>query len=95
MEYPKYLTNKNPRKKGRKGEKLVAESINSGAFWIDKGDLHYNKYLIEVKTTSKKSFRVSQTKLKKIFEEAYTIGKEPLFVIVLPEFIVKILIQKR
>ena len=92
---PTYLTKDNKRKKGRQGEKKVKETINSGAFWIDKGDLKYDKYLIEVKKTDKKGYRLLQSKLEKIFNEAYTIGKEPLFVIEFPKFIAKILIQKK
>ncbi len=83
------------RKKGRKGEQVAKDSINSGALWFAKGDIKYDNCLVEVKTTEKKSFGVTKRLLEKVSREAYAIKKEPLIVIVFPEFIVECHVKQR
>lgn len=83
------------KKKGRRGEKQVTEevlkdTINSGAVWFTKGDKKSKDYLIEVKTTDKKSFRITTKVIEKIVEEAYSIQKEPLICIVFPKYILNV-----
>jgi len=93
---PNYLTGKeNTRKKGKQGEDLVRDTINSGALWFDKGDQKSKNYLIEVKKTDKKGFRISTKLIDKIVREAYTVKKEPLIVIVLPNHILHVRIKIR
>ena len=93
---PKYMNDSpDSRKKGNKGEKVVKDTINSGALWFDKGDKKFGNYLIEVKETDKKGFRVTTKLVEKIINEAYTVKKEPLIVVVLPKYILSINIKIR
>ena len=93
---PKYLTGKgNTRKKGKKGENLVKDTINSGALWFKKGDLDAKDFLIEVKKTDKKGFRITNKLIEKVVREAYTVKKEPLIVLVLPNHILHVRIKIR
>lgn len=71
------------REKGEKWEEVFQKTINSGAFSIDKGDLKSDNYLVEVKGTSKKSYRITIDLLEKIYNEAYESNKLPMFGIVI------------
>jgi hypothetical protein len=84
---PKYLRSSSKRKKGQKGERKAKETINSGALWFDKGDLKTADYLIEVKETSKKGYRLTTKLLEKVVSEAYTAKKKPLVMIVFPKYV--------
>jgi len=77
---PKYLQ-RNVKRQGQKAEKRVKRTLNSGALWFDKGDLKTSKYLIEVKHTNKKGFRITDKLLRKLIDEAYSVHKEPLLII--------------
>ncbi|HUS51739.1 MAG TPA: hypothetical protein VMZ91_16345 [Candidatus Paceibacterota bacterium] len=86
------------KNKGREGEKLFIKTINSGAFF-QKGDAISDKHCVEIKTTEKKSFRITADLLKKIWEEAFDQNKFPMFGIVIKredvDWILKIDIVKR
>jgi len=71
------------RKQGNKFEDIFIKTINSGAFKIDKGDAKSNNYLIEIKGTNKKSYRITTELLEKIWKEAFESNKMPLFGIVI------------
>ena len=64
-QIPKYLQKSTSRKRGRKGEKVVSDTINSGALWFDKSDKKSKNYLIEVKTTDKSSYRITSKLIAK------------------------------
>jgi len=70
------------KNKGLEGEKLFIKTINSGAFY-QKGDAISDKHCLEIKTTEKKSFRLSIDLLKKIWEEAFDQNKLPMFGIII------------
>jgi len=79
MSKPKYLTNdETVRDKSIKREKAAVRTINSGAHWIDKGDLKTEEYLIEHKMTEKKSISIDLEVVEKIFMEATLTGKTPI-----------------
>jgi len=69
------------RNKGRKFEDKVAKTLNSGALWFDKGDLKTSDYIIEVKYTEKKSYRITTKLLKKLWDDALEANKLPLLTI--------------
>lgn len=92
---PKYLKPENSKQIGKKGEKKARQTIASGALWFDKGDWEIDRYLIEVKTTKKKSFRVLYKTLEKIFNEAHSIGKEPALIIQIKDLIFKGIVVKK
>jgi hypothetical protein len=76
---PKYLTNETTvRDKSIVKEKAAVRTINSGAFWIDKGDISTAEYLIEHKFTDKKSITVELAVVQKIYDEATKTGKTPV-----------------
>ena len=79
-QIPKYLQ-QNVKRQGQKAEKRAKHTLNSGALWFDKGDLKTSKYLIEVKHTNKRSFRLTDKLLGKLIDEAYSVRKEPLLII--------------
>ena len=56
-------------------------TIGSGNIWHDKGDIKAKDYLIEVKSTKKKSISLKLSWLKKIEKEAIKIGKKPALVL--------------
>lgn len=68
-------------------EKRLAKVIGgdrvagSGSFWSRKGDVRSDKYLIEHKYTSKKSYGLKAEDLQKLEKEAIMVGREPLFCI--------------
>jgi len=78
------MSKKSNREKGQAFEDLVQKCINSGAFEIDKGDLRGKDLLIEVKYTDKKSYRLTQKVLEKIWNEALDRNKLPRIVIGIP-----------
>ena len=92
-QIPKYLQ-QNVKRQGQKAEKKAKRTLNSGALWFDKGDLKTNKYLIEVKHTNKKSFRITDKLLSKLINEAYSIHKEPLLIIYINKYKVTAKIEK-
>ena len=79
MSKPKYLVKDEPvRAKSIKREKAAVRTINSGAFYVDKGDIRTDECLIEHKMTEGKTITVSLAVVKKIFLEATLIGKTPV-----------------
>ena len=92
-QIPKYLQ-QNVKRQGQRAEKKARQTINSGSLWFDKGDLQTNKYLIEVKHTSKKGFRITTSLLEKLVDEAHSIHKDPLLVIYIGKFKVIAKIEK-
>jgi len=88
----------NKRKKGDKGEELFIKTINSGAFY-QKGDGISEEHCVEIKTTEKKSFSINTKLLNKIWEQAFSQNKFPLFGIVLTskdeDWILKVDIVRR
>ena len=76
---PKYLEEeKTVRDKSIVREKKAVRTINSGAFWQDKGDIRTEEYLIEHKFTEKNSITVDLKVVEKIFNEATLSGKIPI-----------------
>lgn len=69
------------KNKGRKFEERIQKTINSGALWFDKGDLKTADYVIEVKYTEKKGYRITTKLLKKLWEDALEANKLPLLTI--------------
>lgn len=69
------------KNKGRKFEDKVQKTINSGAFWFDKGDLKSDEYFIECKYTEKKGFRITTKMLEKLWNDALDSNKLPVIVI--------------
>ena len=65
-------------------EKFIAKKYhgklkpNSGAFVGHKGDVEFGEYLVECKTTSKKSFSVKKEILDKIYTEALMADRKPI-----------------
>lgn len=70
------------KNKGLDGEKLFIKTINSGAFY-QKGDAISKTHCLEIKTTTKKSFRLSIDLLEKIWTESFDQNKLPMFGIIL------------
>ena len=56
-------------------------TVGSGNKWHDKGDIKTKDYLIEVKSTKKKSISLKLSWLKKIEKEAIKIGKKSALVL--------------
>lgn len=75
------MRKKSNKQKGSDFEKKVVQSINSGAIWFQKGDLRTDDYVIEVKYTDKKGYRVSTKILEKIWNEALEANKLPLMIV--------------
>ena len=86
------------RNKGRKFEGKVAKTLNSGALWFDKGDLKTSDYIIEVKYTEKKSYRITTKLLKKLWDDALEANKLPLLTIGIQDgkelWMMKVIIEK-
>lgn len=79
MSKPKYLdNNETVRDKSIKREKKAVRTINSGAHWIDKGDLKTEDCLVEHKFTDKRSIIVELDVVEKIYKEATLTGKIPV-----------------
>jgi hypothetical protein len=57
------------------------KTIGSGNKWFDKGDIKWEKYLIEAKATAKKSISLKLSWIDKIEQEAFKEGKEPAIVL--------------
>jgi len=72
---------KNNKLKGMQWEKKVEKCIASGALHFDKGDLKTEDYVIEVKYTDKKSYRITAKTLEKIWNDALESNKLPKMVI--------------
>lgn len=78
----------NPQKqKSKRQEKRVAKKVDgrttvaSGAVPFDKGDVSSESFLIECKTTDKKSYSLKNEIFEKIAREAVNVGKIPLMAI--------------
>lgn len=87
---PKYLNTKSPQHRGRKWEKHLIQTINSGAIWFDKGNgtessthvkIGETKHLIEIKRPSRKSYVLTYQTLEKGLNDASDMNKEPLIII--------------
>jgi len=72
------------KKKGDKFEKKVSQNINSGSMWFQKGDISFQDYCIECKTTNKKGFKITQQIIEKLWNESLDASKEPLLIIGIP-----------
>ena len=75
------MRKKSNKQKGNEFEKKVEKCIASGALHFDKGDLKTEDYVIEVKYTDKKSYRITAKTLEKIWNEALEANKLPKLVI--------------
>jgi len=71
------------RKKGNKFEDKFIKTLNSGAFYFDKADARNAEFLVEIKGTNKKSYRIDTKKLQKIWNDAFDAQKLPIFGIVI------------
>lgn len=84
---PKWLKEKSPQDKGRRYEKKLAKKLGvkpqpgSGAFPFYKEDIELDKFLIQVKTTTKKSYSLKDDDLKTLVRNATKVGKIPVMVI--------------
>jgi hypothetical protein len=82
MAIPNYMKPESPKRKSIKQEKRIAKkgfvTPSSGSYWPFKGDVAMeNNYLVEAKRTDAKSMSVKEEWLKKIYNDAVTINKEP------------------
>jgi len=89
---PKWLKEKSIKEIANKKEKDYAKEIGgkvvggSGCAWSSKGDVRKELCLIEMKTTDKKSIKVDEKFLAKIFKEAVKVGKLPFLVLEYAEY---------
>ncbi len=87
MAVPSYLKGKTPQEKGRRYEKKLAKKLGvkaqpgSGAFPLYKEDIELDDCLIQVKTTTKKSYTLKNDDLKTLVRNATKVGKIPVMVI--------------
>jgi hypothetical protein len=96
MPRPKYLNHEDTvRDKSIKREKQAVRTINSGAFFIDKGDIKTDDCLIEHKMTEGKSIQVNLEVVKKIYLEATMTGKIPILWYEIGDYIFVGKIQRR
>jgi len=96
MPRPKYLDHEDTvRDKSIKREKKAVRTINSGAFFIDKGDIKTEECLIEHKMTEKKSITVNLAVVEKIYSEATMTGKTPVLWYEIGDYIFVGKIQRR
>lgn len=78
---------KTRKQRSKVQEKEVASALggrvrpNSGATLYAKGDVLTPLFLVEAKTTERKSFSLTQDLLKKIESEAFAEGKDPLMIV--------------
>ena len=72
---------KTNKTKGLDFEKKCQATINSGAMAFDKGDLKTNEFVIEIKYTEKKGFKITTDILDKIWNSALDANKLPKLVI--------------
>ena len=99
MKYkPKYLDDTSPQKKGRLREKKACQTINSGATFIEKGDLIVTEtdedYCVDTKDVSvQKVFQLSLKNIDKFYKQA--IPKTPVIMIFMGDYIIRALIQKK
>ena len=82
------MSKKSNKIKGQLAENRAQKTINSGSLWFDKGDLKVGDYLIDSKTTDKKSFNITVKMLEKIYQEAFDRNKFPVLYITIeqPEY---------
>lgn len=91
---PKWLLNekKSYREQSDKRVKEIAKKTggkvtpNSGATPFSKGDMVYPEQLVEHKMTSKKSYKLNESDLAKIYREGIKARKTPFFVVEFKEF---------
>ena len=79
------MARSNEQKRSRRQEHITAKEINgrttpaSGSRWYSKGDIRSDKFLIECKTTTKDSYRLTAKAWEKIYKEALRDGlREPV-----------------
>lgn len=77
--------NKNNKNKGKDFETKIYKTISSGSIWFDKGDIKTENFLIDAKYTDKKSFRITENIIHKIWNEALERNKLPKLVIGIPK----------
>src|SRR5690606_38909356 len=76
--------------RSRKQEATVAEryrgsrNVMSGAGWKRKADVRTHDWLIECKTTERKSYRLEDVELEQTRKQALQEGRRPLFMVELP-----------
>lgn len=74
-----------PLRNSRLQERRAAKEYNgsvspgSGATWHHKADVRSNEYLVECKTTSKKSYSLKHEDLLKIYLQAIVENRIPVF----------------
>lgn len=83
MTQPKWLDDKQVtgKRQGDAAEIQVRRTFASGAFWHDKGDIELGEYLLDVKSTKKKSFSLTRGDWEKISKEARGKDKVPGLVV--------------
>lgn len=76
--------------RSRKQEDTVADryrgsrNVMSGAGWKRKADVRTLDWLIECKTTERKSYSLKDVELEQIRKQALQEGRRPLFIVELP-----------
>lgn len=84
MRFGRIGSDKNNKKEAQKREVKLAKELggratpNSGATDAAKGDISFDKYLLDDKFTNKPAYSVTVPTLSKITREAYAVGKDPL-----------------
>jgi len=87
MTIPRWLKDKTPQEKGRRFEKKLAKKIGgraqlaSGSLPFFKEDIETDTHLVQVKTTTKKSFKLNLEDLEALQISATKRGKAPLFML--------------
>lgn len=95
MRFGRIGSEKNNKKEAQKRERKLATELggkatpNSGATDASKGDVRFDKYLLDDKFTNKNAYTLKVDDLSKITREAYSVGKQPLFTIHLTKGIAK------
>lgn len=79
----KKIQRKNSKKVGQKFEAEALKTLNSGAIPFDPGDIKTDEYVIEVKGTEKSGYRVSTKVLEKLWNQALTVNKQPLLMVLI------------
>lgn len=83
MSVPRWMQPQSPQDKGRKAEKKMAKKVGgraqpaSGATPLYKEDITTATHLIQVKTTTKKSYTIKLKDLEDLRTNALRVGKRP------------------
>jgi hypothetical protein len=97
MKNVNYLKEDSPQKKGRKQEKIARQTINSGTFFFDKGDLEVkdsdDQYRVDTKkVVLQKSYTLSLKEIEKFYHESSP--QTPVYLIYIGDFCLKAIVER-